>query len=90
MARSTSVAHTLECGKLLKYHLKGKTCRKWADGLKIYDSEKKRPQVLFCSHPGAIYMLVGEPKLRILQNDKKIAPDFDMAEFLYIGSLNSA
>ena len=32
----------------------------------------------------------GEPKSRILQNDKKIAPDFDMAEFLYIGSLNSA
>ena len=34
--------------------------------------------------------IVGEPKSRILQNDKKIAPDFDMAEFLYIGSLNSA
>ena len=34
--------------------------------------------------------LVGEPKSRILQNDKKIAPDFDMAEFLYIGSLISA
>ena len=34
--------------------------------------------------------LVGEPKSRILQNDEKIAPDFDMAEFLYIGSLNSA
>ena len=34
--------------------------------------------------------LVGEPKSRILQNDKKIAPDFDMAEFLYIGSLKSA
>ena len=34
-------------------------------------------------------ILVGEPKsrTRILQNDKKIAPDFDMAEFLYIGSL---
>ena len=36
------------------------------------------------------YDLVGEPKSRILQNDKKIAPDFEMAEFLYIGSLNSA
>ena len=34
--------------------------------------------------------LVGEPKSRILQNDKKIAPDFDMAEFLYIGSLINA
>ena len=36
------------------------------------------------------YRLVGEPKSRILQNDKKFAPDFDMAEFLYIGRLNSA
>ena len=27
--------------KLLKYHLKGITFRKWANGLKIYDSEKK-------------------------------------------------
>ena len=35
-------------------------------------------------------LVVGEPKSRILQNDKKIAPDFDMAEFLNIGSLNSA
>ena len=35
-------------------------------------------------------IIVGEPKSRILQNDKKIAPDFDMAEFLYIGSPNSA
>ena len=37
-----------------------------------------------------LMVLVGEPKSRILQNDKKIATDFDMAEFLYIGSLNSA
>ena len=36
------------------------------------------------------FPIVGEPKSRIFQNDKKIAPDFDMAEFLYIGSLNSA
>ena len=35
-------------------------------------------------------MLVGEPKSRILKNDKKIVPDFDMAEFVYIGSLISA
>ena len=27
-------------GKLLGCNLKGKTCRKWANGLKIYDSEK--------------------------------------------------
>ena len=37
-----------------------------------------------------LYRIVGEPKSRIWQNDKKIAPDFDMAEFLYIGRLNSA
>ena len=35
-------------------------------------------------------LLVGEPKSCILQNDKKIAPDFDMSEFLHIGRLNSA
>ena len=34
--------------------------------------------------------IVGEPKSCILQNDKKIAPDFDTVEFLYIDSLNSA
>ena len=44
------------------------------------------PQRVHCTHN----LLVGEPKSRILQNDKKIAPDFDMAEFLYIGRLNSA
>ena len=37
-----------------------------------------------------IYYLVGEPKSRILQNDRKIAPEFPTAEFLYTGSLNSA
>ena len=37
-----------------------------------------------------VHQVVGEPKSRILQNDKKIAPDFDMAEFLHIGSLISA
>ena len=36
------------------------------------------------------WLLVGEPKSRILQNDKKIAPDFDTVEFLYTDSLNSA
>ena len=29
-------------GKLSKYHLKGKILRKWANGLKIYDFEKKK------------------------------------------------
>ena len=41
-ARSTQVAHAFEWGKLLKYHLKGKTCRKWANGLKVGNSEKNR------------------------------------------------
>ena len=40
-ARSTYVAHAFEWGKLLKCHLKGKTCRKWANGLKVGNSEKK-------------------------------------------------
>ena len=42
MARSTWVAHAIERGKLLKYHLKGKTSRKLADGQKIDYSEKKK------------------------------------------------
>ena len=52
-AGSTKVAHAFEWGKLLKCHLKGKTCRKWANGLKIYDSEKQiwTPGVV-CPHPG--------------------------------------
>ena len=34
------MAHAFEWGKLLKCHLKGKTCRKWANGLKVGNSEK--------------------------------------------------
>ena len=41
MARSTWVAHAFEWEKLLKCHLKGKSCRKWANGLKVGNSEKK-------------------------------------------------
>ena len=37
MARSTLVVHA----KFLKCHLKGKTCRKWANGQIIYDLEKE-------------------------------------------------
>ena len=40
-ARSTQVAHVFEWGKLLKCHLKGKTYSKWANGLKVGNSEKK-------------------------------------------------
>ena len=34
-ARSKLVAHAFEWGKLLKYDLKGKICRKWANGQNI-------------------------------------------------------
>ena len=30
------VAHALEWGKLFKYDLRVKTCRKWADGQNVY------------------------------------------------------
>ena len=40
-ARSTKVTHAFEWGKLLKSHLKGKSCRKWANGPKVGNSEKK-------------------------------------------------
>ena len=45
----------------------------------------------FCIlHLAKYIAVVGEPKSRILQNDKKIAPDFDTVEFLYTDSLYSA
>ena len=34
------LAHAFEWGKLLKCHLKGKSCRKWENGLKVGNSEK--------------------------------------------------
>ena len=37
------MAHAFELGKLSKCGLKGNTLRKWANGLKIYDSEKNGP-----------------------------------------------
>ena len=40
----TLMTHVLELEKLSKCHLKGKTERKWANGLEIYDSEKKEPK----------------------------------------------
>ena len=49
----------LNGGKLLKCHLNGITCRKWANGLKIYDSEKTiGPQGSVCPHPGSIYLYI--------------------------------
>ena len=43
--RSTYVAHAFDWGKLSKCHLMGETLWKWANGLNIYDSEKKDPSV---------------------------------------------
>ena len=40
-ARSTKVAHAFEWKKLLKYDLKGKTCRKLTNGQNIYVYEIK-------------------------------------------------
>ena len=40
-AGSTYVAHAFEWRKLLKCHLKCKTCSKLANGLKFYDLKKK-------------------------------------------------
>ena len=40
-ARSTSVAHAFEWGKLLKCHLKGRICNKLANELIFYDLKKK-------------------------------------------------
>ena len=37
-ARSNIAAYAFEWGKFLKGHFKGKTNRKWVNGLKIYDS----------------------------------------------------
>ena len=51
-ARSTQAAHAFEWGKLLECHLKGKTCRKWVNGLKICDSEKMDPLGWSASTPG--------------------------------------
>ena len=57
--RSTYVTYAFEWGKLLKCHLKGNTCRKWAKGLKICDSEKKKkkldPRVWSAPNAGQYY-----------------------------------
>ena len=38
--RRWSSVDAFEWGKLLKKYLKGKSCMKWANGLKIYESKK--------------------------------------------------
>ena len=47
------MAHAFEWGKLLKCRLKGKTCRKWANGLNICDSVKNLdPRGWYAPTPG--------------------------------------
>ena len=46
----------LNGGKFLKYHLKGNTCRKWTNGLKICDSENILTPGVGLPHSGAIYI----------------------------------
>ena len=48
----------LNGAKLLKSHLKRKSCRKWAVGLNINDSEKNLTPGLIWPYPGAIYMYI--------------------------------
>ena len=54
-ARSTWVAYAFECVKLLKSHLKGKTCRKFANGQFIDYSEKVAPGLHLPLLTGAIF-----------------------------------
>ena len=42
----------LNGGKRLNCHLKGKTCREWANGLKIHDSLKKWTPGVSLLHQG--------------------------------------
>ena len=52
------MTHAFECEKLLKYDLKGKTRRKWANRQNVYSYEKKCPQGVVCPCAGAIYMYI--------------------------------
>ena len=52
MARPTEVTRAFESGNLLKYDLKGKTCKKWTNGQKIYVYEKNVLRGLSAPAPG--------------------------------------
>ena len=53
------VAHAFEWGKMLKCHLKGKTCSKLANGLRFYDLKKKlTPGVALTRCPRFIYIYI--------------------------------
>ena len=50
--------HAFEWGKLLKCHLKGKTCSKLANGLNFYDLKKKLTSGVILTLPRVIYMFI--------------------------------
>ena len=52
------MAHAFEWGKVLNVICREKLAGKWANGLKIDDSEKIGPPGSVCPHPGAIYMYI--------------------------------
>ena len=55
--RLAKVAHAFEWGKLLQYHLKGKTCSKLANGLNLYDLKKRlTPEVVLTLPWGYIHV----------------------------------
>ena len=63
-AGSTLVIHEFQLGKLSKCDSKGIARRKWTNGLKIYNSERKKKKKKIWTpgaglpHPGAIYMYI--------------------------------
>ena len=60
MARSTWVVYAFEWENLLKFHLKGKTSGKLADGQNIDDSEKRKwPKGFICPCTGVSNMFIG-------------------------------
>ena len=52
MKRSIQAPYAFKWGKLLKCHLKRKSCGKLATGLNINDSEKKDPRDSSAPTPG--------------------------------------
>ena len=60
MARSTWVAHAFEWGKLLKYHLKGKTAGNWQmNRILIILKKEKWPNGFICPCTGVKYVFIG-------------------------------
>ena len=71
------MAYAFEWGKLLKCHLKGKTCSKRANGLNIYDLKKTLTTGVILTLPwGYIYAyyhssqisLLGGPRGRVVKS----------------------